>query len=80
MSYSFRLPEADAICECRYDVVRDRMDCEDCPFHCDTADDLAADEVREPGAAEKTQPADCEGLEAGMKFSTTRKRTCSASH
>jgi hypothetical protein len=39
MSYSFRLPEEDSICECKYDEVRDRMDREDCPFHCDMADD-----------------------------------------
>lgn len=39
MSYSFRLPEEDPICECRYDEVHDRMDREDCPFHCDMVDD-----------------------------------------
>lgn len=39
MSYSFRLPEGDPICECRYDEVHDRMDREDCPLHCDMADD-----------------------------------------
>lgn len=39
MSYSLRLPEEDPICECRYDEVHDRMDREDCPFHCDMTDD-----------------------------------------
>ena len=39
MSYSFRLPEEDLICECKYDEVHDRMDREDCPFHCEMADD-----------------------------------------
>ena len=39
MSYSFRLPEEDPICECKYDAVHDRMDREDCPFHCEMADD-----------------------------------------
>jgi hypothetical protein len=35
MSFSFQLPEEYPICECQYDAVRDRMDREDCPFHCD---------------------------------------------
>ena len=39
MSYSFREPEEPAICECKYDQIRDRMDREDCPFHCDLVDD-----------------------------------------
>ena len=39
MSYSFRLPEEDPVCECKYDEVHDRMDREDCPFHCDLEDD-----------------------------------------
>jgi hypothetical protein len=38
MSFSFRLPEQDPVCECRYDEIRDRMDREDCPFHCDIVD------------------------------------------
>lgn len=54
MSYSFRLPGEDPTCECKYDALRDRMDREDCPFHCDMADD-PADGVRteQPGAAQK---------------------------
>ena len=39
MSYSFREPEEPAICECKYDEMRDRMDREDCPFHCDLLED-----------------------------------------
>jgi hypothetical protein len=35
MSYSFRLPEEEPICECKYNEVHDRMDRDDCPFHCD---------------------------------------------
>jgi len=39
MSFSFRLPEENPVCECRYDEIHDRMDREGCPFHCDTAED-----------------------------------------
>jgi hypothetical protein len=39
MSFSFRLPEEDPICECKYDEVHDRMDREDCAFHCDMVED-----------------------------------------
>jgi hypothetical protein len=39
MSYSFRLPEDDLACECKYDEIHDRMDREDCPFHSDLVDD-----------------------------------------
>ena len=39
MSYSFREPEEPPVCECRYDEIHDRMDREDCPFHCDIVDD-----------------------------------------
>jgi hypothetical protein len=35
MSYSFRLPEEEPICECKYDEGHDRMDRDDCPFHCE---------------------------------------------
>ena len=46
MSYSFREPEEPAICECKYDDIRDRMDREDCPFHCDLVDEAAEIEAR----------------------------------
>jgi hypothetical protein len=46
MSYSFREPEEPSICECKYDEVRDWMDREDCPFHCDLVDDKPEMEVR----------------------------------
>ena len=54
MSYSFRLPEEDPICECKYDEVHDRMDREDCPFHCEMADDP---EPPEALTAERKPPA-----------------------
>ena len=56
MSYSFREPEEPTICECKYNQIRDRMDREDCPFHCDLADDAPEMEVpgpeRKPSAVE----------------------------
>jgi hypothetical protein len=48
MSFSFRLPEEDPACECGYDEIRDRMDREDCPFHCDIVD-AEPNEVLEAG-------------------------------
>ena len=39
MSFSFRLPEDDPVCECKYDGIRDRMDREDCPLYCDLVED-----------------------------------------
>jgi len=39
MSFSFRLPEEDPVCECKYDEAHDRMDNEDCSFHCDKVED-----------------------------------------
>jgi hypothetical protein len=38
VSYSFREPESPPVCECKYDEARDEMDRDDCPFHCDLAD------------------------------------------
>lgn len=32
--FSFRLPEEDPVCECKYDEAHDRRNREDCPFHC----------------------------------------------
>jgi hypothetical protein len=46
MSYSFREPEEPAACECKYDAIRDGIDREDCPFHCELVDDPAEIEVR----------------------------------
>jgi hypothetical protein len=60
------LPERDPFCECKYDQVRDRMDREDWPFHCDVPDDLAADEVR-------AEPLCFGELEAGMKIQCDRE-------
>ena len=41
MSYSFRLPEEEPICECRRDEGRQRMDRDDCHFHCDLPEEPA---------------------------------------
>ena len=49
MSFSFRLPEEDPVCECKYDEVHDRMDREDCPFHCDMVEDLEPVDVLPAG-------------------------------
>jgi hypothetical protein len=53
MSFSFRLPEEDPVCECKYDETHDRTDREDCPFHCHMVDaepaELEAD--RKPPAS-----------------------------
>jgi len=46
MSFSFREPEEPCVCECKYDALRDRMDRDDCPFHCDLVDASAEVEVR----------------------------------
>jgi hypothetical protein len=59
MSYSFREPEEPTICECRYDEIRDRMDREDCPFHCDLVDE--APEVEVPGPERKPQAVEVTG-------------------
>ena len=45
MSWSMIEPEEPPICECKYDEVRDEMDCEDCPFHCDLIDDVPQHEA-----------------------------------
>ena len=52
MSYSFRIPEDDTVCECKYDPVLDRMDWDDCRFHCEIADAPAKAE-----AADRKQAA-----------------------
>jgi hypothetical protein len=54
MSYSFLEPEWPAFCECKYDEARDEMDREDCPFHCDLADNTAKDRVK---IAKRKRPA-----------------------
>ena len=47
MSLSFRLPEEEPVCECKYDDLHDRMDREDCPFHCDMVEgNQPADSLR----------------------------------
>lgn len=54
MSYSFRLPEEEPVCECKYDQVHDRMDREDCPFHCDLPYDF---DLADPMPVERKPPA-----------------------
>jgi hypothetical protein len=59
MSYSFRLPEEDPICECKYDEVRDRMDRDDCHFHCEMVDESDAEvpaERKPPTSARSVPP------------------------
>jgi hypothetical protein len=57
MSYSLREPEEPTICECKYDEIRDRMDRDDCPFHCDLADDAPEMEVLRLGRKRPTVEA-----------------------
>jgi hypothetical protein len=54
MSFSFRLPVEDPVCECKYDASHDRTDREDCPFHCHIVEDeapAAPESVRKPPAS-----------------------------
>jgi hypothetical protein len=39
MSYSMREPESEPVCECCYDPLHDRMDRDNCFFHCDMGED-----------------------------------------
>lgn len=34
-------PEWPVVCECKYDETHDRMDREDCCFHCEVDDELS---------------------------------------
>ncbi|MGD1095246.1 MAG: hypothetical protein ABSB35_25050 [Bryobacteraceae bacterium] len=43
MTWSLLEPDEPPICECKYDEVRDEMDREDCPFHCDLVDSDVVD-------------------------------------
>ena len=56
MSFSFQPPEEDPVCECKYDEIHDRMDREDCAFHCDMAEDNRAagllETFRKPAASD----------------------------
>ena len=60
MSYSFLEPEWPAFCECKYDEVRDEMDREDCPFHCDLVDNAARDRVKIVKRKKPTRTGDAE--------------------
>ena len=74
MSYSFRLPEEDPVCECKYDEVHDRMDREDCPFHCDLIDDF---EPADPVWVERKPPASASHIASDE--GDTRRRSRSSS-
>jgi hypothetical protein len=54
MSFSFRLPEEEPVCECKYDEIHDQMDREDCPFHCHLIENMAIADVPQ---AERKPPA-----------------------
>ena len=41
MSYGMLEPEWEPVCECKYDAVHDRMDREDCVFHCDIEEETS---------------------------------------
>jgi hypothetical protein len=40
-------PEWPPVCECRYDEVHDRMDREDCCFHCDMEEEISEPQERQ---------------------------------
>ena len=65
MSYSMLEPEWEPVCECKYDPVLDKMDREDCFFHCDMEDhgpSAIEDELetgrRKPPGTEKRRKED----------------------
>jgi len=58
VSYSMQEPEWPPVCECKYDEVHDRMDREDCPFHCDMVEEPEPADVL---PAERKPPASVAG-------------------
>jgi hypothetical protein len=60
VSYSFREPEWPAFCECKYDEVRDELDREDCPFHCDLVDNTGKDRMKIVKRKKPTRTGDAE--------------------
>jgi len=48
VSYSMLEPESEPYCECRYDPVNDRMDREDCFFHCDMEEESCQPAEEQP--------------------------------
>jgi len=65
VSYSMLEPESGPACECRYDPVHDRMDREDCFFHCDMEEEA-------PIVAE-TPPEDQTTLKKPVASATQKK-------
>jgi hypothetical protein len=58
-------PESEPVCECKYDPILDKMDREDCFFHCDMEDqgpsaieDGLESERRKPPVAAKRRKED----------------------
>lgn len=84
MSYNFRIPEEDPICECRWDEVRQRMDRDDCHFHCDLPDNLVEldslgkeshpIEIDEMGRLEGKQRSTEDEIKAKRKPAYTHRR------
>jgi len=56
MSYCMLEPEWDPICECKYDPVLDKMDREDCLFHCDMEEHGPAVIEDEPETGRRKPP------------------------
>ena len=69
MSFSFRVPEEGPVCECKYDEAHDRMDRDDCHFHCNVADDSEPAEVL---PAERKPPALSIGAHREVRVRTLR--------
>jgi hypothetical protein len=57
MSFSFREPEEEPACECRYDETHDEMDRDDCAFHSSLCDEIPEVELQPA----KRKPAGVEG-------------------
>ena len=54
MSFSMIEPEWEPICECKYDPVLDKVDREDCFFHCDMEEQSPP--IEEPAISLKKPP------------------------
>jgi hypothetical protein len=67
MSFSFRLPEENPTCECKYDEAHDRIDKDDCAFHCDMVEDA---EPANGAPAERKPPASIVGT-TGLRKSAS---------
>ena len=81
MSYSFRLPEDEPSCECRWDEVKGRLDREDCHFHYELPDEPCE---RHEAASIETPDFQSDGERCNAKKQELRnpnmKKTRSQSH